>query len=66
MKMCILGGGGYLGQILARDLQNEGHSVVILDLSVSNFPHINVNWKDIKLVKVSHTLVYKCQKTTSL
>ncbi|KAF7635082.1 3Beta_HSD domain-containing protein [Meloidogyne graminicola] len=45
MRMCILGGGGYLGQFLAQALQNEeGHFVVLFDLNFStSFPHIKLN-----------------------
>uniref|UniRef100_A0AC35GPJ4 3-beta hydroxysteroid dehydrogenase/isomerase domain-containing protein n=1 Tax=Panagrolaimus sp. PS1159 TaxID=55785 RepID=A0AC35GPJ4_9BILA len=53
MKMCILGGGGYLGQCLARDLQAEGHSIVMLDLNFAIFPNINVDWKNVKIIKGS-------------
>uniref|UniRef100_A0A915PBB7 3-beta hydroxysteroid dehydrogenase/isomerase domain-containing protein n=1 Tax=Meloidogyne floridensis TaxID=298350 RepID=A0A915PBB7_9BILA len=45
MRMCILGGGGYLGQLLAQALQNEGgHFVVLFDLNFfASFPHIKLN-----------------------
>uniref|UniRef100_A0A914ZCE4 3-beta hydroxysteroid dehydrogenase/isomerase domain-containing protein n=1 Tax=Panagrolaimus superbus TaxID=310955 RepID=A0A914ZCE4_9BILA len=53
MKMCILGGGGYLGQCLAIDLQADGHTIVMLDLNFAHFSNINVNWKNVKLIKGS-------------
>ncbi|KAH7695363.1 short-chain dehydrogenase/reductase family 42E member 1-like isoform X1, partial [Aphelenchoides avenae] len=40
LRMCILGGGGFLGQSLAKELQRRGHYVVLLDLSYSMFHHI--------------------------
>ncbi|KAI1721997.1 3-beta hydroxysteroid dehydrogenase/isomerase family domain-containing protein [Ditylenchus destructor] len=40
LRMCILGGGGYLGQHLTKALQNAGHFVVVLDLHFQRFPHI--------------------------
>uniref|UniRef100_A0A1I8BLV1 dTDP-4-dehydrorhamnose reductase n=1 Tax=Meloidogyne hapla TaxID=6305 RepID=A0A1I8BLV1_MELHA len=45
MRMCIIGGGGYLGQLLAQALQNEGgHFVVLFDLNfLASFPHIKLN-----------------------
>uniref|UniRef100_A0A914HAJ7 3-beta hydroxysteroid dehydrogenase/isomerase domain-containing protein n=1 Tax=Globodera rostochiensis TaxID=31243 RepID=A0A914HAJ7_GLORO len=42
-RMCILGGGGYLGQLLALSLQREGHFVVLFDLHFPSFGHICVD-----------------------
>uniref|UniRef100_A0A183BPZ4 3Beta_HSD domain-containing protein n=1 Tax=Globodera pallida TaxID=36090 RepID=A0A183BPZ4_GLOPA len=42
-RMCVLGGGGYLGQLLALSLQREGHFVVLFDLQFPSFGHICVD-----------------------
>lgn len=51
--MCILGGGGFLGQSLAKELQRRGHYVVLLDLSYSMFHHIVLDPARMTQVKVS-------------
>lgn len=35
-RLCIIGGGGYLGSILAKELMKFGHKVVIFDVRVTN------------------------------
>ncbi|KAH7673075.1 hypothetical protein AAVH_42446, partial [Aphelenchoides avenae] len=39
-RICILGGGGFLGQNLAQELQQNGHFVVLLDLQFARVPNV--------------------------
>uniref|UniRef100_A0A914C7Z5 3-beta hydroxysteroid dehydrogenase/isomerase domain-containing protein n=1 Tax=Acrobeloides nanus TaxID=290746 RepID=A0A914C7Z5_9BILA len=52
-RFCILGGGGYLGQHLAKALQENGHFVVILDLSFPSFPYIPLDPTKVRRIKGS-------------
>ena len=53
MKFCILGGGGYLGQVLARDLRKNFHDVVLLDLQFPSFPAIGLDLAAVKCIQGS-------------
>ncbi|KAL3090345.1 hypothetical protein niasHS_006797 [Heterodera schachtii] len=44
-RLCVLGGGGYLGQLLALSLQREGHFVVLFDLHFQHFGNIRLDSK---------------------
>uniref|UniRef100_A0A914BUN1 3-beta hydroxysteroid dehydrogenase/isomerase domain-containing protein n=1 Tax=Acrobeloides nanus TaxID=290746 RepID=A0A914BUN1_9BILA len=52
-RVCILGGGGYLGQHLAKSLQVDGKFVVILDLNFPHFPLISLDETQTKRIKGS-------------
>ncbi|KAE9555203.1 hypothetical protein FO519_001553 [Halicephalobus sp. NKZ332] len=53
MKFCILGGGGYLGQVLAKDLKENSHEVVLLDIQFPSFPVIGLDLSTVKRIKGS-------------
>uniref|UniRef100_A0A1I7YX10 Epimerase domain-containing protein n=1 Tax=Steinernema glaseri TaxID=37863 RepID=A0A1I7YX10_9BILA len=53
MRMCLLGGGGYFGQNLTMQLQKEGHSVVVLDLSFPKFEGMELDPLKLKMIKGS-------------
>uniref|UniRef100_A0A7E4V5R4 3Beta_HSD domain-containing protein n=1 Tax=Panagrellus redivivus TaxID=6233 RepID=A0A7E4V5R4_PANRE len=60
-RFAIIGGGGYLGQVLAKELLQEGHEVAILDLNFAKFDSIELNWKKVTVVKGSLLDVQKLQ-----
>ncbi|EYC08683.1 hypothetical protein Y032_0065g3683 [Ancylostoma ceylanicum] len=43
MRVCIVGGGGYLGCELAARLQSHGAHTVILDVSFAGHPSIQLD-----------------------
>uniref|UniRef100_A0A915EQL4 NAD-dependent epimerase/dehydratase domain-containing protein n=1 Tax=Ditylenchus dipsaci TaxID=166011 RepID=A0A915EQL4_9BILA len=53
LRMCILGGGGYLGSCLTEKLQKDGHFVVVLDLNFENLPQIIFDEFRLKRIKGS-------------
>jgi nucleoside-diphosphate-sugar epimerase len=51
--MCIIGGGGYFGQCIARCLQQQGHDVIIVDIHFGQFDDvIKLDKKHLKTIEV--------------
>lgn len=62
-RVCILGGGGYLGQYLAQNLQENGYFVVILDLSFPSFPYIPLDPTRVRRIEVRDFLLLLVQSS---
>uniref|UniRef100_A0A7E4W803 3Beta_HSD domain-containing protein n=1 Tax=Panagrellus redivivus TaxID=6233 RepID=A0A7E4W803_PANRE len=52
-RFAVIGGGGYLGQVLIQELLEEGHEVAALDMVFSKFINIDINWKKVKVIRGS-------------
>uniref|UniRef100_A0A915EIL6 3-beta hydroxysteroid dehydrogenase/isomerase domain-containing protein n=1 Tax=Ditylenchus dipsaci TaxID=166011 RepID=A0A915EIL6_9BILA len=64
LRMCILGGGGYLGQCLTKELQSLGHFVVVMDLNFESLPYIAVD--PLRMLQIKGSILHTDQLQNAL